>query len=338
MDRRADNDQLPFGRRRRSAAGALVAILVAFALGVLFNAPAMKKTAQELPFGTARSVRLALVEPVATVSHWLGLDRPARLTAAALGRPEPGSPPVAVVTPRPSPAASSSAKPRPAAERPLRKPYKGHPLHLYIAGDSMAGIPGMALVNVSKRTKLIKSQLDYRISSGLVRPDFFNWPAELQQQVEEFRPGAVVLMFGANDAQGIQTDSGTVYQFGTSGWKKEYRKRIQDVLAILSDGGVQRVYWVGQPPMPDPAFDRRLREINAIYESEAAARPGVRYIDAAEALGNGGAFAQYIKDANGDTVQVREVDGEHITYAGGMLLAKLVMKAIEADWLTDSKP
>ena len=33
-----------FGRRRRTAASALVAILVAFALGVLLNAPAMKKT------------------------------------------------------------------------------------------------------------------------------------------------------------------------------------------------------------------------------------------------------------------------------------------------------
>ena len=89
-DRRDRDDGLPYGRRRRTAASALVAILVAFVLGALFNAPAMQKTALELPFGAERSFRLALLDPLATVSHWLFLDRPAQLTAQALGKPEPG--------------------------------------------------------------------------------------------------------------------------------------------------------------------------------------------------------------------------------------------------------
>ncbi len=140
-------------------------------------------------------------------------------------------------------------------------------MHLYIAGDSMAGIPGMALVNLAKDTKLIKPLLDYHISTGLVRPDFFNWPLQLQQQVKAFDPGAVVVMWGANDNQGVETSSGKVYQFGTDGWQKEYRKRIEDVIAILFAGGVRRIYWVGQPIMPervlrpaDPPDERPLRE------------------------------------------------------------------------------
>ena len=40
-------------------------MLVALALGALLNAPAMKKTALELPFGGERSFRLALVDPLA---------------------------------------------------------------------------------------------------------------------------------------------------------------------------------------------------------------------------------------------------------------------------------
>jgi hypothetical protein len=196
----------------------------------------------------------------------------------------------------------------------------------------------MALVNVSKRTRLVKPLLDYQISSGLARPDFFDWPARLRQRVDEFRPGAVVLMLGANDPQGIQTDSGDVYQFGTKGWETEYRKRIRETLGILSDGGVQRVYWIGQPPMADGAFDRRMKQLNSIYRSEAERRPGVEFIDAAEALGNGGAYAQYLKDESGRTEQVREGDGTHMTYAGGMRLAELVMKSIAAEWLTEDKP
>jgi hypothetical protein len=331
-----DPQRLPFGRRRRTAASALVAILVAFGLGVLFNAPAMKKTAMELPFGGQRSFRLALVSPAAAVSGWVFLDRPARFVARALGKPDPGPQPVAVVviarpTPRPTDA-SSKPRPRP-ADRPLPKPYAGHPMHLYIAGDSMAGIPGMALVNLSNDTHLIKPLLDYHISTGLVRPDAFNWPAQLERQVKAFDPGAAVVMWGANDNQGVQTASGKVYDFGSSGWEKEYRKRVGDAIAILFDGGVRRIYWVGQPIMPDATYDRQMRVVNDIFRREAEKHPGVQYIDAYKVFSNSsGAYSQYLRDDKGEMQQVREGDGEHLTYAGGMRLAKVVMAAIKAEW------
>jgi len=337
-----DPDKLPFGRRRRTAASALVAILVAFVLGVLFNAPAMKKTAMELPFGGQRSVRLAFVSRAAAVSHWVFLDRPARFAAAALGKPDPGpkAVEVVVVTPRPTPPpTNASGKPRPQpADKPLPKPYAGHPMHLYIAGDSMAGIPGMALVNLSNDTNLIKPLLDYHISTGLVRPDFFNWPAQLQQQVKSFDPGAAVVMWGANDNQGVQTSSGKVYGFGSSGWDKEYRERVGDAIAIMFGGGVRRIYWVGQPIMPNSTYDRQIRLINDIFRSEAQKHPGVQYIDAYGVFSGGGGYAQYLRDDNGEMQQVREADGEHLTYAGGMRLAKVVMAAIKAEWFSKKKP
>ena len=337
-----DPHELPFGRRRRTAASALIAILVAFVLGMLFNAPAMKKTAMELPFGGQRSFRLALAGPVAAVSHWAFLDRPTRFAAAALGKPDPGptAVEVVVVTPRPTPqptAASGKPRPKP-ADKPLPKPYAGHPMHLYIAGDSMAGIPGMALVNLSKDTRLIKPLLDYHISSGLVRPDFFNWPAQLQRQAKSFDPGAAVVMWGANDNQGVQTSAGKVYEFGSGGWEKEYRKRVGDAIAILFDGGVRRIYWVGQPIMPGSNYDRQIRLMNDIFRDEAKKHPGVQYIDTYKAFSDaGGGFSQYLRDDKGEMQQVREGDGEHLTYAGGMRLAKVVMAAVKADWFGKQK-
>ena len=212
-------------------------------------------------------------------------------------------------------------------------------MHLYIAGDSMAGIPGMALVNLAKDTHLIKPLLDYHISTGLVRPDFFNWPAQLQRQAKAFDPGAAVVMWGANDNQGVQTSSGKVYQFGSGGWEKEYRKRIGDAIAILFDGGVRRIYWVGQPIMPelhlrppDPPDERPLPR------ARPSKHPGVQYIDAYEVLSDGGGYSQYLRDGNGEMQQVREADGEHLTYAGGLRLAKVVMAAIKADWFGKKKP
>jgi hypothetical protein len=326
---------LPFGRRRRTAASALVAMVVAMALGALLNAPAMKKTALELPFGAERSFRLALVDPLASVSHWLFLDRPAKLTAVALGKPDPGptgTQMVVVVTPTPKP--SKGGKPQKSLqERPLPKPFAGHPLHLYIAGDSMMGLPGMALTNLSIKTKLIKPLLDYHISTGLVRPDFFNWPAQLQQQVKSFDPGAVAVMFGANDNQPLQSASGDIYQFGSDGWKKEYRKRVEDAIALMFQGGVRRIYWIGQPVMPSASFNSQMRVMNDIYASVAQNTFGVEYIDAYKLFTNSsGQYSQYLPDAKGQMQQVREQDGEHLTYAGGLRVAQAVIDAIKKEW------
>ena len=331
-------DDLPFGRRRRSAASALIAILVAFVLGALLNAPAMKKTAQELPFGGARTFRLALTDPLAAVSHWFFLDRPARLTAEALGKPDPGptgAPLVVVVTPGPRP----SGTPGPAATlKPPPRPRRGDPLRLYIGGDSMLGIPGMALVNLAKDTGVMKPRLDYHISSGLCRPDFFNWPAQLVAQVKALHPGATVVMFGANDQQGVQAPNGKVYAFETGGWKTEYRRRVRDVIDILFDGGVKRIYWIGQPIMPEAIFSRHMRVLNEIYRSEAGKRPGVRYIDAYGLFStSSGAYSDYLKDETGRLQQVREGDGTHFTYAGGLRLARVVLAAIKTDWLPKRK-
>jgi hypothetical protein len=341
---------LPFGRRRRTAASALVAMLVALVFGALLNAPAMKKTALEQPFGAERSFRLALVEPLAGVSHWLFLDRPAKLTAVALGKPDPGpaaTSTVVVVTPTPEPGKSGKpgkdGKPgKPPQDRPLPKPFKGHPMHLYVAGDSMMGLPGMALVNLSNKTKLIKPMLDYRISTGLVRPDFFNWPAQLQSQVKAFDPGAVAVMFGANDNQPVQTASGDIYQFGSDGWKKEYRKRVEDAVALMFQGGVRRIYWIGQPIMPSGSYNNQIKLMNDIYASVAETTFGVDYIDAYKLLSNGsGQYSQYLPDASGRMQQVREQDGEHLTYAGGLRIAQAVVDAIKKEWFPkkgDSPP
>ena len=339
------DEKPPFGRRRRTAASALVAMLVALCLGALFNAPAMKKTALEQPFGSERSFRLALVQPLAAVSHWMYLDRPAELTAAVLGRPDPGptdAPVVVVVTPPPKPPGGDEpgegGKPqKPLQEKPLPKPFKGHPMHLYIAGDSMMGLPGMALVNLSNKTKLIKPLLDYHISSGLVRPDFFNWPEQLQQKVRAFDAGAVAVMFGANDNQAVKAGDGKIYQFGTDGWKKEYRKRVEDTVNLLFQENVRRVYWIGQPVMPSASFNSQVRLMNDIYASVAEKTFGVEYIDAYKLFTDGsGQYAQYLPDANGEMQQVREQDGEHLTYAGGLRVAQAVVAAIKTEWF--SKP
>ncbi len=46
------------------------------------------------------------------------------------------------------------------------------------------------------------------MSSGLARPDFFDWPAEIDAKLPEVDPDIVVATFGGNDAQGLSVANG----------------------------------------------------------------------------------------------------------------------------------
>ena len=59
----------------------------------------------------------------------------------------------------------------------------------------------------------------------------------------------------------------------------------------------------------------------------------MQYIDAYKLFTNGGGqYSQYLPDADGEMQQVREQDGEHLTYAGGLRVAQAVLDAIKKEW------
>ena len=69
---------------------------------------------------------------------------------------------------------------------------------LYVAGDSMDQVFGSSLVNLAEETGLVKGKNDYHVSSGLSRPDFYDWPQRLVDQIVVFRPDAAVVLFGGD--------------------------------------------------------------------------------------------------------------------------------------------
>ena len=101
----------------------------------------------------------------------------------------------------------------------------------------------------------------------------------------------------------------------------------------MFQGGVRRIYWIGQPVMPSSSYNSQIKLMNDIYASVAEKTSGVEYIDAYQLLTNGsGQYSQYLPDASGDMQQVREQDGEHLTYAGGLRIAQAVVDAIKKEW------
>jgi len=306
-------------RRRRASAGAvLVAMLIGFFVGGLLDAKGIETNVKGEPLGAWRSIELALLKPMTALSGALRLDGPAEALNALLGRGEGPHHSLAEV--------KSKAKPK-----WPRVITRKRPLRLYIVGDSMAQVFGSSLENLAEDTHLIKAKLDYKVSSGLSRPDFFDWPQRLIDQLVEYDPDATAVLFGANDGQNVRYQ-GKVLEVGSPAWQAAYQTRVGRAMRILTRGG-RRVYWVGDPIMRNAGYRGRIAMMDHIYAAEAARHPGVTFIDTWRLMANGkGSYAEYLHDRNGDLVLMRAPDGIHLTRAGGDRMAQSVLDVIEKDW------
>jgi uncharacterized protein len=242
------------------------------------------------------------------------------VVATGGGSGKPGSGVDATPSPGASPGKSPkpTKKPTPAA---LPTPTAAEPLRFFAGGDSMGGEMGNAVIPVIYDTGKAKTVGWYKVSSGLSRPDFFNWPGYLKKY--SYRYQAMALMMGTNDAQNMTKPDGTILKWGTAPWKAEYRKRVAAAMDQTIKSGVQRVYWVGMPVMKSVNFDKDMKVINAAFRDEAEKRkPKVRYIDTEALFSTDGAYDP----------RWRQPDGVHFNIAGTQRLADHIAGIIEREW------
>jgi len=309
-------------RRRATAGAALAAMLLGFFLAGLLDATALRRDAESLPIGARRTALLWLVRPMTALSGAVGLDEPAVALDRALGRDEDGH-----HTRRDL--AVDDLRPIWPREVTARKP-----LRLYIAGDSMAGQFGGPLAATAEKTGRIRTRVDYHVNSGLSRPDYFDWPQRLIDEVFDSRAEALVFLVGGNDAQRVEWD-GRVLEVGSKAWLDVYHLRVAETMEVATAGG-RRLYWVGQPIMRDRAYGERMAMLNEVYEQEAARHEGVTYVDTWDLMaGKDGEYAAYLRGPDGDLERMRQADGVHLTRAGGDRIAARVLEVIRHDWDMD---
>jgi hypothetical protein len=196
------------------------------------------------------------------------------------------------------------------------------PLRTFLGGDSMA----IELANSVETAVADRSEIalttNARVSSGLTRPDFYDWPAYFADELLPTEPEVAVVIFGANDSQGMVID-GDAYQPSTPEWQEEYRRRVGFVMDQLRGEG-RLVVWVGQPHMRDDGFDERMGVLNDIYAEEAEGRPWVRFLDSRPVLSPDG--EGYQVESGGTTL--RQTDGIHLSRAGADALAAAVLDLV----------
>lgn len=271
-----------------------------------------------------RLVTLAVATVVLAVS--LPVSSPVSLPVAL---PETGD--------RPSSAPPVHERDDPAAVAPLPG-SRGHrvvtaadPLRVWIGGDSMWERAGPALASMLEATDVADVQVEVRYSTGLTRPDFFDWSARVAQVVAQQRPEVVLFLVGANDSQTL-TESGVAHAPGTDGFASAYEARAIRLMRQLAADG-REVLWVGLPVMRGDDFDARMTTLTLIQQGAAAEVPGVQFRPTRALFTDPhGGYAATLPDETGAAAPMRGTDGIHLSDAGGRRLARYLFDLLDAEW------
>ena len=241
--------------------------------------------------------------------------------------------------PAPAPVAAAPAvAPVPAMARvtPLNARLAQGPLRIGVFGDSMAdGLYAGLYRDLQDQPNVSVTKFS-QVSTGLSRYDYVNIHAKTRAQLDEHPVDVAVMLFGTNDAQGID-DGGVVHMFGTDGWKAAYGRRIDDLVALLRSRNVA-VYWVGLPRMKRDSFDGRMMLINGVVEARMRAL-GVPYIETVGLTSNAeGGYEAYLPTAGGRRVLMRAGDGIHMSMAGYLRMSAPVAARLKRDAGLDRPP
>ena len=216
-------------------------------------------------------------------------------------------------------------------------PSAADPAELLILGDSDAGTFGPYLKTLLDATGIVTTTVDYKVSSGLSRPDFFDWPAHMREIVPQVNPDIVVATFGGNDAQGLRNldESWAVAREPSADdteWREEYGRRVGETMDYLLEG-TRTLIWVGIPNDDNPDVTARMQVQDEVVRAEVAKRPNVIFIDTWKRFsGRNGGWAEFVVDPrDGIGKDVRADDGFHLNENGAEILALDIAEAVKAD-------
>ena len=336
------------GRRQMPAGGVLVVIVVCLLLWGVLYAPELKRSSEAQPDGLRRTVSLAILDPIVWVTDHTGLTAVADAVSRALGR-DPDAPvggqagdvpnivdELPTFTPPPGQAGTHHDHGPPVVDTPVREPTADDRLRIAVVGDSLAQGVGYFAERVFKPffTEVTRQG---RLSTGLARPDYFNWPGEMRHIVEVYRPDLTIVMIGENDNQDLKSSNGHVVQpIGTFDWPAAYRERVKRFARIATSRG-GHVVWVGLPNVRDESRSPFIQRQNEIFEDVANELPNVAYFDTWDTFARSdGGYTAYYRDGN-NVKLVREDDGVHFNSDGYTILMQLVAQLTTQEFRLDPK-
>lgn len=338
---------------------AFLLVIAALGAAAIFNAEQLLKEAEGKPFGRDRDFWVSVWSPVESISDTLLLTTPRDTIDFVTGRGDepsvspllqlpaseafettefalaveesPSAPSVTVPAPQESEVLVGIELPGAPPPPLIRTPTPTEPLRIWVGGDSLSVRLAQSLGRDGLATGVMDVQMFWEVSTGLARPDVFDWGAVLTSVDESWSPDVYVIVLGGNDTQRIVDPQGAELEPLTDAWRAEYGRRTAAMMDRFGEEG-RLVVWVGLPPVRDAQLSEKFADINAVVRAEAEARERVVFVDSWEVMSDpGGGYTAYLADGGGNMQLVREPDGIHVTRAGGDRLSAVVLDVIEEE-------
>lgn len=203
-------------------------------------------------------------------------------------------------------------------------------LKFLVVGDSM--IQGAVGVQIEK--KLLDYQVSdvYRFgkpSTGMSRPDFFDWNKKIDEILKVYSPDVVIVMFGANDAQSIWHDKKWV-KLSDPLWEETYKQKVQSFSQKLFESKVKSIYWIGNSISRYDYYSNYMKKINSALLLCSYENKNFNYIPIWEEFSDSsGKYMHFTTSAEGVKKVLRAKDGIHFTNDGGKIVADKLIEGMK---------
>ncbi len=321
---------------------ALSTTLLALLLGAVFDVESLTARLALEPETPTQQAVLGALQRVEVVARAVGLTAPRRWLRSAAGRsdasleqpertsPEASERPVlsAVVPVRAEEGLSAAA----VEVQPADPPAPLEPIDVWVIGDSLINMGGPRLATLLEETIQARVRVDSRPNTGLVRPDYYDWPGAVAQRLQaEGTPELVVVLMGANDGQNMRVDGKRTERWSDP-WRAEYRVRVSRMMDLLTESGA-KVAWLGLPGMKSRTHQRTADVLNAVLLTEAAKNPNVRFIPSESWFSyQNRRYSMHLEHDDGRRFTARAGDGVHFTWSGSRVLADRVLSTLQFTW------
>ncbi len=206
---------------------------------------------------------------------------------------------------------------------------------ILVIGDTLSGGLGAGLARFTESEQKFAVTFRPNESSGLARPEIYDWAQALPSIFEANQYWGVVVMIGSNDRRDIE---GKVFR--SPEWVVAYKKNAETLLDALKAQNA-RVFWASNPPFAEAALDDDMVFINGLHREIVEAR-GETFVDLYKPLlGGDGKYTDTGPDSTGTVRKLRARDGIGFYKEGNNRMAQILLGEIqirEADELFEKAP
>jgi hypothetical protein len=215
-------------------------------------------------------------------------------------------------------------------QRSYIEPFpKGDRYRVLVVGDSLADGLWTGLYRSFQEDGNMEVVNKSKPSSGFARVDSYDWSKEIEDILKDDTYQIAVVMFGANDDQGIRSGKDSLKP-GTDAWAETYGQRVEAFVKKLR-GKNMAVYWVGLPIMRSPDQSDDAEALNEVYREKSFIN-GAKFIDTWSGFSDeSGRYSAFGPDMSGQVRRLRDDDGVHFTSRGYLKLAHFAEKEIRRD-------